>query len=330
MRQLRPIRLLERGDRYVRADDVNALIAELARLSGIEVEGGEVDTTGSSLRLRVARPEQGIWAKITSGTNPYAWTEQTPTTGGAFTNTTNGRTGTTSQDPAYELNDNSTVAANTIVRLEKTFVTIGATVSQEWTFLAAVSGSSALTVREVDGSPSIGSVNTIEFDQTDGIVVSNPGAGIARIDLSGISGMAFSGVKALNGATQSIAPTTFTSLTYDTELFDTGGYFSPTSANFTTVADTYYAIGVEFQVAELSAAFTLIANLGGRTSAQITWKEVYVGAGGGSPMSRYLVNLSSIIKSHTSPESVNAQVYHTGASNVTIQAAMMWMFKLGT
>jgi hypothetical protein len=43
-----------------------------------------------------------------------------------------------------------------------------------------------ITVREVDTVPTVASVSTIEFDQADGFVVSTPGAGIARLDLSAI------------------------------------------------------------------------------------------------------------------------------------------------
>lgn len=51
--------------------------------------------------------------------------------------------------------------------------------------LTAAAGT--LTVVEVDGSPSVGSVAELRFDQTDGFVVSTPGAGIARVDISSAS-----------------------------------------------------------------------------------------------------------------------------------------------
>ena len=47
---------------------------------------------------------------------------------------------------------------------------------------SAASGS--LTVEEVDGVPSVANVTTLRFDQADGFIVSNPGAGIARVDLT--------------------------------------------------------------------------------------------------------------------------------------------------
>lgn len=46
------------------------------------------------------------------------------------------------------------------------------------------SGVSSLTVEEVDGSPSVTGVGTLRFDQTDGFVISQVSAGIARVDLN--------------------------------------------------------------------------------------------------------------------------------------------------
>lgn len=41
-----------------------------------------------------------------------------------------------------------------------------------------------LTVQEVDGAPSVTGVTTLQFDQADGFIVSSPGAGIAKIDIT--------------------------------------------------------------------------------------------------------------------------------------------------
>jgi hypothetical protein len=46
-------------------------------------------------------------------------------------------------------------------------------------------GTSGITVEEVDGSPSLAGITKIQFDQADGLVVSQPVAGTARIDSSG-------------------------------------------------------------------------------------------------------------------------------------------------
>ncbi len=44
------------------------------------------------------------------------------------------------------------------------------------------------TVEEVDGSPSYTSITTLRFDQGDGFVITNPSAGVARIDLTASGG----------------------------------------------------------------------------------------------------------------------------------------------
>jgi hypothetical protein len=58
-------------------------------------------------------------ARITSADNgAHAWVEAQPTSGGgAFGNLAGGRSGTTSEDPAYEINGRTNVPANTIVWL---------------------------------------------------------------------------------------------------------------------------------------------------------------------------------------------------------------------
>jgi hypothetical protein len=50
------------------------------------------------------------------------------------------------------------------------------------------SGPSDLTLREVDLSPSVSGVSIVEFDQADGFVITNPGAGIARVDYTSTGG----------------------------------------------------------------------------------------------------------------------------------------------
>lgn len=44
----------------------------------------------------------------------------------------------------------------------------------------------ALSIEEVDASPSYANITTVRFDQADGFVVTNPTAGVARVDLTGI------------------------------------------------------------------------------------------------------------------------------------------------
>lgn len=50
---------------------------------------------------------------------------------------------------------------------------------------AGGAGAASITVEEVDGSPSFAAITTLRFDQGDGFIVSQPGAGIARVDFTG-------------------------------------------------------------------------------------------------------------------------------------------------
>ena len=60
----------------------------------------------------------------------------------------------------------------------------------------------AMTVEEVDGSPSITSTATLRFDQVDGFVVTNPSGSIARVDLASVPTAALAGpITAAKGGT---------------------------------------------------------------------------------------------------------------------------------
>lgn len=77
--------------------------------AGVSDIGGGLQVTNLS--------REGFWIKITSGTNPYAWTAVYESSPGTWADWS-GLTGTTTVNPAYELNGNTTVAANTRVRAE--------------------------------------------------------------------------------------------------------------------------------------------------------------------------------------------------------------------
>lgn len=71
----------------------------------------EVSVTSAGIVFRLV---QGVefWAKITAGSNPYTWKEQVPTGSGGWQD--GARSGTLT---LTEANGNSTIVANTIVRV---------------------------------------------------------------------------------------------------------------------------------------------------------------------------------------------------------------------
>ena len=66
----------------------------------------------AGVTLAVDLPPSEIWAKISSGSNPYSWQEQVPQPGGGWSN------GLRSGTAAYEVNNNTTITKGTIVRLD--------------------------------------------------------------------------------------------------------------------------------------------------------------------------------------------------------------------
>lgn len=78
----------------------------------LEVQVGEAGTA-----IRIVLPP-AVWAKLTGNAGAaYAWTEQVAAAGGGWTD--GQRSGTTSDDPAYEWNGVDSVPADTVVRLER-------------------------------------------------------------------------------------------------------------------------------------------------------------------------------------------------------------------
>lgn len=59
---------------------------------------------GGGPRLSYDQSREGFWVQITSGTNPYDWTEQRPIASGGFENLIAGRSGTTTDNPLFEAN----------------------------------------------------------------------------------------------------------------------------------------------------------------------------------------------------------------------------------
>lgn len=135
------------------------------------------------------------------------------------------------------------------------------------TYADTLSGSP--TVEEVDGSPSYTGSATIRFDQADGFVVTQPAAGIARIDLAAIPSAAIAdlAVTKLTGSFTSLGSTlTGTLLPVD------GGTGADLSASTGAVIVT---------AGTVTAPTSLTVPFGGTGVATLTDNGVLIGGGAG-------------------------------------------------
>ena len=131
MKSLRPI--VPPGPLY--AEDENAKAEELVRQGKFAVQGADFESASAGPMLVLPPRREGFYAKITSGSNPYAWTEQEIAAGGTWIDKPSGRTGTVTVDQAYERGGDKLVPINAIVFLEAGEATVaGVTVNQEFTF----------------------------------------------------------------------------------------------------------------------------------------------------------------------------------------------------
>jgi hypothetical protein len=103
----------------IQAEHLNALF-DLAEGLGLtaEASGGLRITSGPAGRqLALRRRFQG-WIRLTSNSGTaYAWTQQLSQASGTWAN--GALSGTTTSDPAYPANGETTIAANTIVWAER-------------------------------------------------------------------------------------------------------------------------------------------------------------------------------------------------------------------
>jgi hypothetical protein len=98
------------------AGSLNAIKAELARLGKLTAAPPLfVSADAAGVYFEFDDGSDAFPIKVTSGGTggKYAWTEQVPAASGTWTAGT--RSGTTTSDPAWEVNMNTAVPANTII-----------------------------------------------------------------------------------------------------------------------------------------------------------------------------------------------------------------------
>lgn len=186
---------LNEGDRDSASEQnrLRSVVEGLTNFSGPRLTHSEAGTAYSP-------PDaEHFTVKLTAVTNvagkfAYSWTEQQDLIDGSFIDKPGGLSGTSTYLPLFERNNVGTVAVNTIVEAAQ-----GTGLFFLFDKATAVAGS--LTVEEVDGSPSVTGVTTIDFDQADGFTVTNSGGGVARIDMAATSS---SGVGIVNVSAQTL------------------------------------------------------------------------------------------------------------------------------
>ncbi len=123
-------------------------------------------------------------AEITAvtGTSPYvySWKEMVPDPAGTgYEDANPRRTGSSTAQPAYELN-NVEIAVGTLVQIRCRGIQDGSLCFEIDTG-ATANPPTGLTVKESDGSPSYTSITSLEIDQAQGGVVTQPGSGRAKL-----------------------------------------------------------------------------------------------------------------------------------------------------
>lgn len=137
------------------------------------------DWSPSGLQVTVQRPRP-VWARVTGSSGAlYAWAEVNtadtafPDLVGSFAQAGGAAAAAW---PAYEVTGSTSVPVGAKVLLWPS------PAGTFWVFRYDGGGGSGLTVEEADGSPQYASVTTLRVDQADGAVLSQPSAGVARID----------------------------------------------------------------------------------------------------------------------------------------------------
>ncbi len=154
--------------------------------------------TDNEINDRQAIPDRECWIEITgqaAGTSRYAWSLTDDTNAGVFgTSTlstdfsTSGTSGATGW-PAYEIQGHVDVPVGAKVK---------ARFGGAGDFLV-FRYDGPLVVEELDGSPSVAAVTTLQFDQADGFVVSEPSAHVAKIKLTAPAATLTHGMEELSG-----------------------------------------------------------------------------------------------------------------------------------
>lgn len=122
-----------------------------------------------------------FWAKLTAydGSKYYSWTEQIPVAPTTFVALDGPRSGTASQNPAYEANG-ATLTIPSFVKVQRAYFDA----TKDWVYVivgvVGSAGASSLTVEDISEGPDITGVTEITVDSTTGQQLSG-GSGVAHL-----------------------------------------------------------------------------------------------------------------------------------------------------
>jgi len=193
-------------------------------------------------------------------------------------------------------------------------------------------GTTALTIAEVDGAPSV-SANALIV--SNGSLTDSGGGTATVVTGAGVGTATFSGAKAYATAAQSITHNTWTALTFETELYDTDAYHAAgTPSRMTIPTDGYYGFGanVSWSTNGTGQRFHGISFNGGTTVADYIVRQSGVGTGTGGGVPRHF-NLSGQAYA-TANAYLEVYVYQDSGGTITaggtsFGTASFWISRLG-
>jgi hypothetical protein len=166
---------------HVLAGAVNRALADLEGIASLPQVGGPTQMiAGVPVPSAPPTRDRFLWLKVTGPNNGSAepaypaWAEQLDNGDGTFSDAPDGLTGG-DDFLAYEVGDRDTPVGAIVPAW------VSGDDPQSVTF-EYTPPPEPLTVREVDGSPSVSPVTVIEFDQATGLKVTDQTGGVARVE----------------------------------------------------------------------------------------------------------------------------------------------------
>lgn len=196
------------------------------------------------------------------------------------------------------------------------------------------SGTTALTITEGDGAPSISANALVVTNGT----LTDSGGGTATLAITGGGGtQAFTGALAYATATQNISNGVFTPLVFDSEKYDTSAFHTAGSAQMTAPVSGYYIFGANVSwpgsASGSGQRFVGISYNGGTTNNDYLARQSIGGSAIGASNPRHISVTGQAYM--TAAAYIEAHVYSSTGLSLDIGGtatgtASFWIALLGT